>query len=245
MNAPENFYTGNVKVEDSWAASVTQDLRKSRRNAWIVAGVAAAIALLLAIALAAMLPLKETEPYVLAVDRQTGNVETLNPLDEATISADMALTRSLLAQYVTARESFDADSIQRDFRRVSLWSAPEAQQRYANLMAASNPASPLAYMPRSGTISVEIRSISSLNAASSLVRFTTIQTDRSGRALPPQYWAAVVNYQFTGATMSEADRLDNPLGFQVTRYRRDAETLPEVSVEDILDQSLLPAAAAQ
>ena len=28
--------------------------------------------------------------------------------------------------------------------------------------------------------------------------------------------------------MSEADRLTNPLGFQVTRYRRDAETLPEI-----------------
>ena len=30
--------------------------------------------------------------------------------------------------------------------------------------------------------------------------------------------------------MSEADRYVNPLGFQVTSYRRDAETLPEENI---------------
>ncbi len=29
--------------------------------------------------------------------------------------------------------------------------------------------------------------------------------------------------------MSEQDRYLNPLGFQVSRYRRDAETLPEAA----------------
>ncbi|MGH8473221.1 MAG: type IV secretion system protein, partial [Gammaproteobacteria bacterium] len=43
----------------------------------------------------------------------------------------------------------------------------------------------------------------------------------------PQYWVSVIGYGFSSAEMSEADRLLNPLGFQVTSYRRDAETLPE------------------
>lgn len=228
MNAPNQFDREDVEIADSWATSITADLERSRRIAWFVATVACAIALLLAIALVILLPLKTVEPYTLLVDRQTGNVEALAPLDEQVIAPDAALTRSFLVQYVTARESFDADSLQRDYRKVALWSAPEARQRYVAQMQASNPQSPLAYMRPGGTISVEVRSISSLSADSSLVRFTTTRSDPGGQALPPEHWAAVINYGFSPAAMSEADRLLNPLGFQVTRYRRDAETLPEV-----------------
>lgn len=235
MNAPKPldqfdhpFDDGEIEIADSWAISVTDTLERSRRIAWIVAGIASAVALLLAVALVILLPLKTTVPYTLLVDRQTGNVEALAPLDEQIVSPDAALTRSFLVQYVTARESFDAGSLQRDYRKVALWSAPEARQRYMARMQASNPMSPLSYMPRGGTIAVEVRSISSLSPDSSLVRFTTTRSDPGARPQPPEYWAAVISYGFSPAAMSEADRLLNPLGFQVTRYRRDAETLPEV-----------------
>ena len=42
--------------------------------------------------------------------------------------------------------------------------------------------------------------------------------------------------------MSEADRYINPLGFQVTGYRRDAETLPE---EGIVNGVALPQASSE
>ena len=227
MNARQEFDEDDLDIADSWATSVTEDLERSRRTAWIVAVVASAIALLLAIALVILLPLKTVEPYTLLVDRQTGHVEALAPLERQTVTADSALTRSFLVQYVIARESFDADSIQRDYRKVSLWSEGAARQRYQTQMAATNPASPLAYMPRNGTISVEVRSVSSLSADSSLVRFTTVRTDPGAQPQAPQYWAAVIKYEYSGAEMTQEDRLINPLGFQVTRYRRDAETLPE------------------
>ncbi|WP_374406205.1 virB8 family protein [Pelagerythrobacter sp.] len=236
MNVPKDFDHdvdrhadhADIEIADSWATSVTQSLERSRRTAWIVAAVASATALFLAIALVVLLPLKTVEPYTLLVDRQTGNVEALAPLDEQMVGADAALTRSFLVQYVIARESFDADNLQRDYRKVALWSAPEARQRYIARMQASNPASPLAYMSRGGTIAVDVRSISSLSTDSSLVRFTTVRSDPGAQAQTAEHWAAVINYGFSPTEMSEADRLLNPLGFQVTRYRRDAETLPEV-----------------
>lgn len=217
---------------DSWAHSVSDTLERSARTAWIVAAVAAIIALLEAIALVYLMPLKTVEPYTLLVDRQTGTVEALAPLDAQTVSPDAALTRSFLVQYVIARESFDADDVQDDFRKVSLWSDGSTRQQYANLMQANNPASPLSYMPRGGIIRTEIRSISSLSATRSLVRLTTTRSDTAGRPQAPAYWIAVVDYTFSGAEMSEADRLVNPLGFQVTRYRRDAENLPEDAPEE-------------
>lgn len=228
MKHNEPIDIDTLEFEDSWGRSVADDLEKSSRRAWIVAAVAAAIALLEAIALVYLVPLKTVEPYTLLVDRQTGNVEALAPLDAQTVSPDAALTRSFLVQYVIARESFDAPSIQDDYRKVMLWTGGSERQRYVGLMQADNPANPLSFMPRGGVIRAEVRSVSSLGANRSLVRFTTTRTDPGGRAQQASYWAAVIDYEFSNARMSEADRLINPLGFQVTRYRRDAETLPEV-----------------
>lgn len=216
------------QVHDSWALSVTGDLERSRRTAWIVACGSAVVAVLLAIALVLLLPLKETVPYTILVDRQTGNVELLNPLDTERVNADAALTRSFLVQYVTAREGFDAPDFQQDYRRVGLFSAPEARSQYMASVDARNPQSPLVVLPRGSTVDVEVRSISSLAANRSLVRFTTVLRDGGARPQQAQYWAAVIDWQYSGAAMSEDDRLLNPLGFQVTRYRRNAETLPEV-----------------
>ena len=218
-----------MDIDQSWGESPTDDLQRSHRRAWLVGAVAAAIALLEAIALVYLLPLKTVEPYTLLVDRQTGNVEALAPLDAQTIAPDAALTRSFLVQYVIARETYDAPSLQDDYRKVTLWTGGNEKQRYINLMQPNNPQSPVFYMRGNGTIRTEIRSVSSLNNQRALVRFTTVRSDQGAQPLPPEYWVAVVDYEFSGAQMSEADRLINPLGFQVTRYRRDAETLPEAA----------------
>lgn len=227
MNAYEPTEIEGLRIEDSWGASVTDGLERSRRTAWIAASVMALIAVLEAVALVFLLPLKTVEPYTLLVDRQTGNVEALAPLDSQLITPDAALTRSFLVQYVIARESYSADALQQDYRKVALWSEDDAQRRYISQMQASNPASPLAYLPPRAVLSTQIQSVSSLSANTSLVRFTTQRIDPGAQPQDPQHWAAVLTYRFSGAEMSAEDRLLNPLGFQVTRYRRDAETLPD------------------
>lgn len=225
MNAPGPILPGEAEIADSWSVSVTDRLERSRRTAWMVAAGFGVLALLLAIALVLLLPLKTVEPYTLLVDRQTGHVEALAPLERQSVAPDTALTRSFLVQYVIARESFDIDSLQEDYRKVALWSEGEARDRYIRQMQANNPASPLAYLPRRATVQVEIVSVSSLSPSASMVRFTTARIDPGAQPQAPQHWAAIISYQFSGAEMSEADRLLNPLGFQVSRYRRDAETL--------------------
>jgi type IV secretion system protein VirB8 len=97
-------------------------------------------------------------------------------------------------------------------------------------MRSANPTSPIASLPPGTTIDVEIRSVSSLNENTAFVRFTTTQMDGGGQKLA-QGWIATINFRYTDADMSAADRLVNPLGFQVTRYRKDAETLPQATAE--------------
>jgi type IV secretion system protein VirB8 len=212
---------------ESWSADRERAHGRSERRAWIVAGIAGGVALLEAIAIIVMMPLKTIEPYTLLVDRQTGYVQALRPLERETIAPDAALTRSFLAQYVIAREGFDIDSLREDYRKVALWSAGDARNRYLAQMQANNPMSPLATLPRSALVEVQLRSISSLGADTAFVRFTTARSDPGGQGEPPQTWAAVIKYRFSSASMSAADRLTNPLGFQVLRYARNPEVAPE------------------
>lgn len=211
---------------ESWSEDRVRAENRSRRVAWIVAGIAAAIALAEALALVALIPLKREVPYTLMVDRETGYVQAIHPLDAEKLTADEALTRSFLVQYVIARESFDASTVQSNYRKVGLWSTGPARDRYVAQMQSANPTSPLAGLPNGATIDVEVRSLSSLNANTAFVRFTTVQTNPGGQPQQAQDWVATITFRYTDADMSAADRLINPLGFQVTRYRKDAETLP-------------------
>jgi type IV secretion system protein VirB8 len=228
---------------ESWSHDRQRTAARSARLAWTVAGVAGAIALIEGFALLALIPLKREVPYTLLVDRQTGYVEALRPLEAGSITADAALTRSFLVQYVIARESFAADTLQENYRKVGLLSAGEARERYVAGMSAGNPASPLASLPRRASIDVQIRGVSSLSGNTALVRFSTVRTDPGARPQLAQHWQAVVTWRYSAADMSAEDRLTNPLGFQVTRYRRDAETLPEEIAQEAAAR--LPVRAVQ
>jgi len=213
----------------TWAQDREARDQRSRRIAWWVAGGASFVAIAEAFALVALAPLKTVEPYTLLVDRQTGYVEALKPLERQAIAPDAALTRSFLVQYVIARESFDLGSIKANYRKAALWSAPEARATYIAATQATNPASPLASLPRTAEIEVQVKSVSSLGPATSLVRFRTHRADLAASAATDQDWAAVISFRYSGDPMTVQDRLINPLGFQVTRYRRDAESIPDIA----------------
>jgi len=211
---------------DSWGKDRQDALRASRKTAWIIAWAAVAIALLEAVALVVLMPLKTVEPYTLLVDRNTGFVQALTPLDPQRISGDTALTQSFLVQYVIARESFDIDTIQASYHKVALWSAEQARSDYIAGAQASNPQSPLATYPRTTVVETRVKSVSPMGPNIAMVRFETQRRDAGGQAQPPRAWVAIIRYRYSGEPMSVEDRYVNPLGFQVVRYRRDAEALP-------------------
>jgi type IV secretion system protein VirB8 len=213
------------KEAATWNRDRLEALNASRRTAWWVAGGAAVVAILLAFALMLLMPLKTVVPYTLLVDRNTGFVQALKPLDPDRVAPDAALTQSFLVQYVIARESFDVDALEANYRKVALWSAETARSDYLNAMQVSNPQSPLSLYPRSTVIETRVKSVSPVGRTAALVRFDTIRRDGGGMPQPPRSWVAVIRYRYTGEPMKLEDRFVNPLGFQVLRYGRDQETL--------------------
>lgn len=210
----------------SWATDRLAAMQASRRTAWIVAIVALGVAIMEGVALIALMPLKTVVPYTLLVDRTTGYVQALKPLEPGQTTPDQALVQSMLVQYVIARESFDVATIQADYRKVGLWSADAARRDYLASMQPSNPEAPLQKYPRSLVYETRVKSVSPLTPQSALVRFETVARNDGGPYETAQPWVAIIEYRFSGEPMSADDRFLNPLGFQVTIYRRDPEALP-------------------
>lgn len=211
----------------TWAEDQQERRETMTRWAWRVALGASLIAVLEAIALVALAPLKTVVPYTLTVDRQTGYVETVRGVNLGPLSESEAVTHAFLAQYVMARETFDASDLNANYQKVAAWSRERARANYLHDFDRGNPRGVLMTTPPTSVISVRIKSISMLSKTTGLVRFDTERQDtgqvESGR---PQAWTAVVGFRRDGAPTRMEDRLTNPLGFQVFSYRRDAETAP-------------------
>lgn len=212
-----------------WAADAAESARKSRRAAWIVAGVATGIAALEALALASLMPLKTVQPYVVTVDRQSGAVQMAQGLvPGGALTQNQAVTQAALVNYVLARETFDATDIKENYRRVQLWSAPEAREAYIRELAPQNPQSPLKLYPPSTTVKVTVKGVTMMSESTALVRFDAERRDGGSAMGMIQPYTAAISFRYSGEPLKAEDRFVNPLGFQVTRYRRDADTMSAV-----------------
>jgi type IV secretion system protein VirB8 len=224
---PEERETRFAEIR-TWALDRSEALAKWARAGWIVAGVATTVAVLQAFALMSIAPLKTVVPYTLLVDRTTGYTQTLEGLHPQTIKPQAALSQSLLAQYVVARESYDVDSIKGQYHRVGLWSAGSARRDYLASIQATNPESPINIYPRGALLDAKVSSVDAPSEGKAKVRFITERRDTQTGASERTWWVAEIDYRFTREPMEAADRLINPLGFTVTRYRRFQETPPSL-----------------
>lgn len=207
----------------SWADGQSAAVARETRLAWRVAAGASVLALVLGLALMFALPLKSVQPYVLTVDRQTGAVEPAMGLSDGRLTQNEAVIQAQLAGYVIARETFDATDLAQQYRRVQIMSSRPVAQAYVAGMAATNPQSPLNTLNRGDTVTVKIKSVSMIGDGAGLVRYTVTRTPSGSVAGPSTNYVSAVSFGFNGRPLQQSDRFDNPLGFQVTRYRRDAE----------------------
>lgn len=211
----------------SWAQDSCAQAYRSRRAAWTVAGCATTLAIVQALGLLAVLPLKTVVPYTVLVDRNTGFAQVLREGDRPAVSANAALVQSLLAQYVIAREAFEPTMIEQAYRKVALWSSDGARTEY--LAAMANRSLPKATATSAdATIAVNIESVTLSGLHDAQVRFFTERRSIADAAPQRDFQIATLHFRFSGQPMSLEDRLINPLGLQVSSYHVDQETPPAV-----------------
>jgi type IV secretion system protein VirB8 len=199
------------------------ELVRSRRAAWRVAALAGALVVIALGTLVALLPLKRVEAFVLRVDNATGNAEVMTSLRDGQATYGEVVDRYFVNKYVQNRETYDYDTLQTAYDTTVVMSAPDVQRDYAAPFDGPNGRDKI--LSNYTRIVVKVRSITpgtSKNTA--LVRFKTV---RQSAGLPEaeENLVATIGFRYVGAAMREADRLVNPLGFQVTSYRVDPEVV--------------------
>jgi type IV secretion system protein VirB8 len=208
-----------------WEQDLLLSAQASKRLAWAVAAVSCGLTALSVVAVAALAPLKSVEPFVIRVDNATGIVEAVSALSNGEERYDEAVTKYFLGQYVRAREGYSHTEAPHAFRTVSLFSSGPEQQRFADLYRGSNPESPQVALGRVGLAEIRVKTIALLGPNLASVRF--LRETRRGDETKISHWIATVTFAYAPkAVISTADRLVNPLGFQVSEYRADPEVLP-------------------
>lgn len=222
-----------VAAAASFEVTIGELARKSERRAWFVAFGSMLMSLALAGGYYFMLPLKEKIPYVVMADPFSGTASVAalrdDPFYQSTV-ANETLARANVANYVTARESFDADLLKaRDWAQVNVMSSGEQQKAFAAILAETNPSSPAKFVRANQAIRVQISSITSIydggRVVGATVRIQRNLFDRTSGALQP-IDRRLITLAFSYVPNLQLDenlRWLNPLGFVVTQYRSDPD----------------------
>jgi type IV secretion system protein VirB8 len=209
---------------ETWEHDVFGELRSSRKRAWVFAGASWAVSAILALCLVVLIPLKESVPYVIQQDAETGAVQVLRAVETGVLTQNEALVQYHLAQYVQAREGYDYGSIRHEIDTVWVMSGREEGAAYLQVMQdKDHPENPIRKFGDRATVDVNIKSISFLNENTASIRFST-ETREGGRSAK-SHWVVIVGYRFVNAPASQEVRFRNPLGFEVTTYRRSSEVV--------------------
>lgn len=209
----------------SWDADRLAAARRSVRLAWSLAGISTALAAAAVSAVAVMAPLHRVEPFVVRVDRTTGAVDVMTALSgPKSETYDEAVSKYFLGLYVRAREGWAPEAAEANFRQVSILSAIPEQQKWGEAFRPTNPASPQVLWGNNARAFIDIRAVSFPAPNLANVRFHRSVREVSGTT--ESDWIATIAFTYVQAPMAEADRLRNPLGFQVTSYRADPEIVP-------------------
>lgn len=208
----------------AWEQDVVRSVKRSRSFAWLVASVMTVIALMAMAALILTLPLKTYEPYLIAVDRSTGFLEVKRPLAEGPLSQDESVTMFNVVRFIRARETYDPKALKDNFDLAQLLATGDAARELTELYSPANPGNPIRQLGLNTIVAVTIKSVTFPNYRTALVRFAT--EEKSSAKIETRHYVGLVRFRYAGAPMRNEFRFENPLGFQVTEYRRDQETVP-------------------
>ena len=227
--------------------------RRSERRAWWVATSSLLVSLILLGGYFYVLPLKERVPYLVMADAYTGTstvARLAGDFGRNSITASEAINRSNVAHFVLARESYDYALIRlRDWTTVYTMSSPDVASAYSSLHAARNPDSPFNSYGKTRSIRVSILSIQLIGGGADIapkgatVRFQrSLYDNATSTTRPLDSKIATLEFAYkSNLSMDEKDRVENPLGFQVTSYRVDNDYASAPPIEAAVRDPFLPA----
>ena len=215
----------------SWDSDRSARYRRSATVAWWAAGAGWASAVGNAVALVALMPLKQVEPFVVRVDNTTGIVDVV-PVYAGGAPLDQTVTRYFLAHYLTVCERFNFATAESDYEECGAFHSARRNQLWYAQWAATNPASPLNLYKDGSTVRVQVESVSFFTRESGLadlaqVRYLKAIRPGGGAEEKFTHWVATLEYAYAEPPKDPRTRRWNPLGFKVVDFKSE----PEASID--------------
>ncbi|CAM7719176.1 MULTISPECIES: virB8 family protein [Enterobacteriaceae] len=201
--------------------------KRATKAGFVVGGVGLLIAVLALIAVVVMLPLKQTDVELYAVDNHTGRVEHVTRASKTSLTAEEAYQKAMAANYVKIRERYVYPSLQDDYEMVQMYNSPEVNNDYLALYAGKN-APDKVYNNGANTVKIDILS-SQITDGTAPDKVATIRYKKTIRRLVDnqtryEYWDARFTFHSDpNKEMSDEEREVNYFGFTVTSWQTDRE----------------------
>ena len=214
--------------QDAFEADFIFGPRRRERIAYFVAAAGVIIGLAGFIGAVSLFPLKVVETFLVVVDKETGEMDRVASVQALTLNESDAIIQANLVAYVDDRETYDLTDGEERINSVLQRSDADAARTLRDLWSSTNEDYPITVYGRDAKIDVVIRSVNQIEKGVAQVRFTkTLRRPRDNRTVTRPY-VATIGYEFRPETRQRLQQVwSNPLGFVVTSYRVDAETLED------------------
>jgi len=229
--AADGEYFAEAKKWEILAAKMKDDSVK--RSTWFA--IAGGIVGVLGILSATVQAMKEPPlPAILRVNDSNGTVDVVSRITDGKTTYEEALNKAFAQKYVRYRESYSRPLAEEYYNAVGLLSSSAEQQEYAKWFSPKNPNSPLNLYGDTAKVKLRMKGTTFINPKVALVRYLRCE-QRGGDGIKISDHSATVTFTYTAAPMSEKDREINPLGYQVTDYRTDKDSVSDTSGENACD----------
>lgn len=214
---------GYAESAYNWETNLVKSIKATRTLAVMWATFSSIIAILAVGALFMLIPLKSYEPYLISVDEQTGYLKEIRPLAQGNLQQDEAVTTANIVRFIRNRENFDLYTIKQNHYIAQLLSTGSVQNDFNKILDPNNKQNLIKKYGQRVKITTFIKSVSKLNNSTYSVRFKTVNKENTTTLT--QHWVSILRMKYTQKPMSNEYRFDNPLGFQVTSYTKEQETI--------------------
>ena len=135
------------------------------------------------------------------------------------------MKRYFVWRYINARESYSVVDYEYNYGQVvRLMSAGDVYGAFYRMITGDGPNSPAA-LGRDSEKKVKLKSLTFLSGQKAQVRISVEQTKQGNGAPVVLQRIVTLDFVFADMSLSTEERFINPLGFQVTGYRVDEDTV--------------------
>ncbi len=225
-----------VVEKKSWYNDRYEFVSVQRNFLALIALFALVLSLVATFSVSQLAPLKTVEPFVIQVDQKTGVTQVVDPVKSREITGNEAVNQYFVVQYCRARESFlgAPDRNYYNYALVHILSEQPVFVQYQQEIALSNPDSPGMRLGSTGSREIHIASIKLLDKRKEgktstdilryLVKAQVVERTRNSQTKVSQK-LILIEFKYVELELSLEDRYLNPMGFQVTSYRVDDDSV--------------------